>query len=79
MLTVISGTLASIAILVTSHKKPLFFWGKGIAPSVFLAIASVIANALTAYALACGLEITFWRNALHGRTVSMIKLLCYPY
>jgi hypothetical protein len=56
-------------ILVRSHKQPLNQWGYGIAPSVYLAIASVVANALAAYALVNGLEITFWRNALQGGTV----------
>jgi hypothetical protein len=48
-------------------------WGYGFAPSVYLAIVSVIANALSAYALAIGLEITFRRNALRGRTVRTLK------
>lgn len=64
-------------VLVCSHKQPLDDWGYGIAPSVYLAILSVIANALSAYALANGLEITFWRNALKGRTVRLIEGLNY--
>lgn len=63
------GTVAALAILIQSNGKPLDDWGDEIAPSVYLAIASVIANALSAYSLANGLRITFWRDALRGRTV----------
>lgn len=69
LLGVLGSTVASVAILTLSHKKALDEWGYGIVPSVYLAIASVLANALTAYAITCGLELTFWRNALQGRTV----------
>jgi hypothetical protein len=68
-LTSLEGTVASITVLLRSHHQAIDDWGYGVAPSVYLAIASVIANALTAYALAVGLEIAFWRNALRGRTV----------
>lgn len=64
-----TGTIAGMVILFRSHESPLNDWGYGIAPSVYLAMVSVISNALTAYALVKGLEITFWRNALRGRTV----------
>jgi hypothetical protein len=69
LLGVLGSTVASLVILIRSHKQPLPEWGYGIAPSVYLAIFSVVANALTAYALANGLEITFWRNCMEGRTV----------
>lgn len=62
-----------------SHLKSLDDWGYGIAPSVYLAIASVVANALTAYALAVGLEITFWRNALRGHTVCTNEVINGPF
>jgi hypothetical protein len=48
-------------------------WVYDIAPSVYLAIVSVIADALSAYALANGLEPTFWRNALRERTVRTLR------
>ena len=67
------GTLASVVILVKSHRHPLDEWGDGISPSVYLAVASVIANALTAYALAKGLDIIFWRNALREHTVRTLE------
>jgi hypothetical protein len=70
-----AGTVASLVILVRSHRQPLDGWGFGIAPSVYLSIASVVANALTAYALANGLEITFWRYALQGRTVCSLTVI----
>jgi hypothetical protein len=72
------GTIASVVVLMQSHHKSLDDWGYGIAPSVYLAIASVVANALTAYALAIGLEITFWRNALRGHTVCTTKVTNGP-
>jgi hypothetical protein len=55
----ILGIVASLVVLVRSHRQPLDEWGYGIAPSVYLTIFSVVANALTACALANGLEITF--------------------
>lgn len=73
LLGVLGSTVASVVILTRSHKKPLDEWGYGIAPSVYLAITSVIANAFTAYAITCGLEITFWRKALQGHTVCMAE------
>ncbi|KAH7078081.1 hypothetical protein BKA63DRAFT_279261 [Paraphoma chrysanthemicola] len=71
ILGILASTVASLVILVRSHRQPLEGWGFGIAPSVYLSIASVVANGLTAYALANGLEITFWRYALQGRTNSI--------
>ncbi|KAH5693439.1 hypothetical protein HBI44_148450 [Parastagonospora nodorum] len=70
ILGILASTIASVVVLMQSHHKSLDDWGYGIAPSVYLAIASVVANALTAYALAIGLEITFWRNALRGHTLA---------
>ncbi|KAH7401085.1 hypothetical protein DE146DRAFT_493101 [Phaeosphaeria sp. MPI-PUGE-AT-0046c] len=70
LLGVLGSTIASVVILTRSHQRPLDQWGYGIPPSVYLAIASVVANALTAYAITCGLEIDFWRNALQGRTLA---------
>ncbi|KAH5348573.1 hypothetical protein HBI49_198500 [Parastagonospora nodorum] len=70
ILGILASTIASVVVLMQSHHKSLDDWGYGIAPSVYLAIASVVANALTAYALAIGLEITFWRNALRGNTLA---------
>jgi hypothetical protein len=73
LLGVLASTVASLVILIRSHKQPLDEWGYGIAPSVYLAVFSVVGNALTAYALANGLEITFWRNCMEGRTVCTME------
>jgi hypothetical protein len=73
ILGILGSTVASVVILVRSNGQPLDAWGYGISPPVYLAIASVIANALTAYALAKGLDIIFWRNALLGRTVRILQ------
>jgi hypothetical protein len=68
------GTIGTIAILINSNKKPIDSWGNGIAPAVYLAIASVACNALLAYTLTKGLTILFWKNTLQGHTVSILKL-----
>jgi hypothetical protein len=79
LLGVLASTVASLVILTRSHKQPLNEWGYGIAPSVYLAIFSAVANALTAYALASGLEVTFWRHCIEGRTVRIIKTIERTY
>jgi hypothetical protein len=73
------GIVASLFILIRSHKQPLDEWGYGIAPSVYLAIVSVVANTLTGYALANGLEITFWRKCLKGHSVRTLTGNLYTY
>jgi hypothetical protein len=75
----LANLVAAWCLSQYSHKQPLDEWGHGIAPSVYLAVFSAVANALTAYALASGLEVTFWRNCIEGHTVRIIKTIERTY
>lgn len=63
------GLVAALYILEASDGKPIDKWGGDIAPSVYLAITSLMSNALLGFVLVNGLIISFWRNALRGGSV----------
>ncbi|KAH7122819.1 hypothetical protein B0J11DRAFT_348368 [Dendryphion nanum] len=70
MIIVLACLVASLYILISSDGQLVNRWGYGIAPPVYLAITSVVANSLSAFALANGLVISFWRTALHGASLN---------
>jgi hypothetical protein len=58
----------SIGVLYASVNSPIEDWSP-IQPQVWMAVLSVISNALLAYAVIEGVAIRFWRKTLCGTTV----------
>lgn len=73
MFAVLICLIIALYILVASDGKPVDSWGYNVAPAVYLAITSMIANSLLAFALVNGLVISFWRTALHGASLSELS------
>lgn len=66
-----SGTIAAVIVLLASDGKATAHWASGLQPTVFLSIATALANLLLTFALSQGLVIAFWTRALAGSNVSI--------
>jgi hypothetical protein len=65
---------ASIGVLAASDGAPIDEWGIlriRLQPQVWMAIFSVLSNALLAYSFAEGCALRFWRVASAGTTIRM--------
>ncbi|MCJ1434999.1 hypothetical protein MMC27_004369 [Xylographa pallens] len=58
----------TVAILVTSNRSPVTNWS--IQPTVYLAVATAVANFTLQLAFANGVTISWWYKALQGGTIS---------
>ncbi|KAK3116143.1 hypothetical protein LTR53_003816 [Teratosphaeriaceae sp. CCFEE 6253] len=63
----IASVFFSLAILVASDNQPITRWT--VQPTVYLAIASAVANAALAYAHARAVPIAWWSRASRGATM----------
>ena len=64
----ISMMAVTIAILATSNKSPVTNWS--IQPTVYLAVATAVANFTLQLAFAHGVTISWWYKALRGGTIA---------
>jgi hypothetical protein len=65
--------MASVAVLAASNGAPIDEWSilnSTFQPQVWVAVMSVVSNALLGYAFVEGVAIQFWRQACNGTTVS---------
>ncbi|KUJ10178.1 uncharacterized protein LY89DRAFT_723950 [Mollisia scopiformis] len=66
----ISCILAFVVILVCSNNSEVKNWNTNLQPSVWLSAASTLANLSLGLALAEGLNIVFWREAIRGSSLN---------
>lgn len=61
--------ISAIITLVDANEKPVDRWPHFMQPSVVLSVTYGLSSVLLSYALAVGLDISFWRRALNGTTL----------
>ena len=76
ILLAIVCTIASAIVIVVSNNQPVSSWR--VQPAVLLAIISSTSNLTLAFALSSANTITWWRNALHGTTISQLYYIWNP-
>jgi hypothetical protein len=73
-------TGVSTGILLASNGSTIDSWtvgGDKAQLQVYVAVIEMIINFLILFALAEGIVIRFWRQLLHGTTVSLVLFTCY--
>ncbi|KAJ9661889.1 hypothetical protein H2198_001641 [Neophaeococcomyces mojaviensis] len=68
------ATFACVAVLVVSNGIPIDEWHGFFQPTVYLSIASAVANIALTYALYQGVIISFWRKATGGAALRDLHL-----
>src|SRR6266480_5447220 len=76
ILLAIACVIASASIIVASNNQPVSSWSAQ--PAVLLAIITSISHFALAFTLSTAKTITWWRNALHGTSISQLYYIWDP-